>query len=147
MRATTSGSKLPFRGAFLFLKADWMEIVTTVGFPSWSHHDHPRPLCSCSKDSLPNTANLSVAGLLFPENTFGGYCRACDLCEQVVVRNAEHHRLLRLLLIHDRSKRWLREPRLVQRLPAAGPPRTTGLSRAHRCRTFTEVSKIWMLFQ
>ena len=32
------------------------------------------------------------------------YCRACDLCEQVVVVNAEHHRLLRLLLIYDRSK-------------------------------------------
>ena len=44
-----------------------------------------------------------MASLFFPENTFEGYCWACDLSEQVVV-NAEHHRLLRLLLIYNRSK-------------------------------------------
>ena len=120
MRATTIGSKLPFRGALLFLQAEWMEIVTSVGFPSWSHHDHPCPLCSCPKDSLPNTASLSVAGLLFPENTFEVYCRVCDLCEQIVVVDAEHHRLLRLLLIYDRSKGGLKARILSKDCPPLG---------------------------
>ena len=61
MRATTSGSNLPFRGALLFLQADWMEIVTSVGFPSWSHHDHPCPLCLGPKDSLPQGASQHAA--------------------------------------------------------------------------------------
>ena len=45
-RALLAGSEFGYKGACLYLKADWAELASTAGFPAWN--DGCRPCCDCN---------------------------------------------------------------------------------------------------
>ena len=51
-RADRAGTRLPFLGAVVQLRADWAEIAHILSVPQWSSARHPCFLCSADRDSV-----------------------------------------------------------------------------------------------
>ena len=86
VRQKLAGTKLPFKGALVQLRCDWMELAGTLGFPSWSSGSHPCMLCSISKKQLQQhvVQPLPLESFAWPLKGWKGYCDACSTCEQVL---------------------------------------------------------------
>ena len=85
LESSVAGMSLGFKAIVVFVKADWMEHVTTMGFPGWRSHDHPCPLCTCTLGNWHEYAGMSPAGLPWECNKAGQYMLAVERCEKRVV--------------------------------------------------------------
>ena len=103
---------------YFFLQTDWMELATSLAFPSWS--DGIRPCVRCNACGEDMVRCLHATPLHFPHrlNTERDYFDACTRCEVLVELDALDHRLLGNLLYWD--MRSHRGRLLAQDLPRLG---------------------------
>ena len=100
------GSPLGFKAVVLFIKGDWAEFATSMGYFSWKHHKHPCFACACTGGPGGNIMNhdgVSALGLPWPPKLPEHYEEACQNAE-VRVTVSSHDQLQRLLghLEYDR---------------------------------------------
>ena len=102
------GRPLNARGAVLFIKGDWSEYGSTLGFPTWA--DGLRPCFLCNVNLLDLDAKeeptLTTAG--WRENQAGEYSAALDRCEHKFSLTAKtRNELLRAgNFLFDEATRW-----------------------------------------
>lgn len=77
------------RALVLYLKADWAELSTTLGFPSWMDSLRPCPCCNSSQEKLFEMTGLSPIQSPWRENREDDYRNACARCERHVAVNEE----------------------------------------------------------
>ena len=104
-RAAFAGSPLGFYGVILYIKGDWMEFATTLGFPSWKTLGSPCPKCECTVSSMYELRGMSSFTTPWGVTTFAAYLAACDRCEIVVdpLTDATWRRI-RAALVFDRRQ-------------------------------------------
>ena len=89
-----AGVAFGFKVKALFIKLDWMENVSTMGFPSWSTLEDCCVSCACTQANWGATQGLSPISVPWPSKTIETYDRACKRCEvEVVVTGAVFPRL------------------------------------------------------
>jgi hypothetical protein len=105
-RSLRAGKEMTFRFACLYIKADWLELATSFGFPA--HNDGIRPCfkCNCHDGNMHDTAAASAIGLPWRENEHGDYEAACVRCELHVRLEAADHALVCFVLT-DFDKRQM----------------------------------------
>lgn len=118
-RAACAGQPLPVRTCVLYIKADWAEISTTMGFPSWNSSLRPCFYCNASGDSLYKTDGLSAIGLPWRSNLPGEYEEACARCEMHVVLSKPLHEAILNALVWDKRKDGSRGRALRHAIPQA----------------------------
>jgi len=101
-RATWAGRDLGFRAICLFIKADWAEVVHSLGFPSWQDASSPCPFCFCSSAEMYLTRGFSPVSCPCPPKKLDDYLEACERCEVRSTLSAADLRRLRPLLAYER---------------------------------------------
>ena len=85
------GGKLSNRYILLQIKADWAEMASTIGFPSWSCNANPCIMCGAHKGSM-----YCYDGVSLTSDPWGGkpttYDSECSRCEIVVNVTSEYVR-------------------------------------------------------
>ena len=86
VRGARAGGKLPFKGALVQIRCDWMELAHTLGFPSWKSGKHPCMLCKVSHEQMHKALSRkpSLVPFRWPLKGWEDYCSACQDCEQVL---------------------------------------------------------------
>ena len=84
LRAALAGTPLGFLVAVLYVKGDWMEVASSLGFPNWVHLIHPCPLCWSPLADIALLRGFSALTLPWVLKTWLHYCAACDACEIVL---------------------------------------------------------------
>jgi len=87
-RAAKAGHAMPFKGALIYIKGDWSEYASTLGFPTWQ--DGIRPCFKCNAFGPDQFCPFghTAQSLRWPANDSDAYERACQRCEQHVVLDA-----------------------------------------------------------
>ena len=93
-REALAGSPLGFRAILLFTKLDWMEMASTVGFPTWADGMRPCPKCNVFGDGIRRHRGASIASFPFREIQDINYFNACDWCEIICDLMPEARRLI-----------------------------------------------------
>ena len=73
IRASEGGKSYGFRAALLYIKGDWAEYASTLGYPSWASQWYPCPMCDCSLDSAYTLQGVSAVGLPWRTKTYEDY--------------------------------------------------------------------------
>ena len=76
-RASKAGQSFLAKGILLQIRADWAEMVTRLGLPSWHQNQHPCFICNASRATL-------YSKMAQPEwklKTWTDYCSACSNAE------------------------------------------------------------------
>ena len=87
-----AGVALDMVALLLWIKGDWAEHTSTLGFAAWGSHFFPCLWCGCMLDGLFDFLGLSLAG--DPWGPAPNYDQACRACEIRVVLTTEADRLL-----------------------------------------------------
>ena len=58
--AVVPGSQMKYRYVLVSIKADWSELVTSMGLPSWGSQWAPCPVCACSKSTMYKFDSVSM---------------------------------------------------------------------------------------
>jgi hypothetical protein len=103
-RAVLAGQNLGWRAAVVFIKADWAELASTLGFSPWNHSIHPCLFCHTPREGLYTVQGLSPVSFPHPLRTWDDYQQACGRCEiERVVTEAERPLLLGSLVYDKRA--------------------------------------------
>ena len=104
LRAEWSGEPM-FRAILLYVKSDWAELSSTVGFPSWNDGVRPCPCCNASGDRLYDHEGSSATAFPHRENKEGEYAESCARCEIIkdMAREERMEVLQRGDLAYDRK--------------------------------------------
>ena len=98
-----------------------MELITTFGFPFWSTHAAPCPVCFCTHDDWDAIAGISPTTLPWILKTFDDYEEACARCEfWRVLPTPELFIKVRGSLVYDASKSGNRGRVLAVDMPELG---------------------------
>ena len=90
------------KAALVSIKADWGEIVNTLGFVGWGALLHPCYCCCATKDDLDKLGDFSALDEPFAATTQAQYDAACAACETTCYVDSELKRArLKGLLIDD----------------------------------------------
>ena len=104
-RRISKGCALGLRGALLWVKADWAELVTTFGFPSWGDTQRPCPMCNAHKDNLHEFDDILPDSWPWRMNKEEDYDQACRRCEKwVTVDEAQKNDLISIMKYDVRPK-------------------------------------------
>ena len=77
---------MPYRLAFLWEKADWSELCSTFGFPTWASSLHPCKDCHAERSELVALDDTFLeVGLPWARVTQADYDAACVSCEIDIV--------------------------------------------------------------
>ena len=120
-RASMSGAQMVMRCALIFLKGDWAEYASTLGFPSWADNLRPCFGCNISRDDL--TLHEGVGPLQSPwrNNEEGDYNDACQRCERTVALDASAHQsIIDAGLQYDKRRDGSKGRRLLEHVPRLG---------------------------
>ena len=135
IRANFSGERMQFRAAVLFIKGDWMEYCSTLGFPSWNSEANPCFLCHADRNTAYELRGLSALTLPWATKTAHDYSAACAACEITVPLEADSWRIVRAQLKYTYSKtRKLRGRVMQSGFSKLGLQKTTGSSPARMCQ-------------
>ena len=101
---------LAAKAGVIYIKGDWMEYVTTLSFPSWTHNVHPRPMLFCSPDTMCDLMNFALEGAYCDLTTTDHYIEECERREIHVVVDGSGHAKIRNSLEHHTPSgtRWTR---------------------------------------
>ena len=83
---------LPIAGtlAIIFIRSDWMEQATTLGFYSWGSASNPCSTCWGNKRQWCSIEGINIDTLPWPDYTMTDYNEACNKCEhEITIPNAE----------------------------------------------------------
>jgi hypothetical protein len=103
-RQGRGGTRLPARGAVIYVKGDWSEYSHTLGLPLWSDGLRPCFCCAGCGEDLYVAHGCSTNGLRWPLNDSGEYDRACRQCEFRVRVTAENKEFVSDRLRYDKRK-------------------------------------------
>jgi hypothetical protein len=120
-RAELGGAPMSARCACLWIKGDWAEYASTLGFASW--HDNVRPCYACNAyaETMYVAHGNSMAALRWDTNGPDSYDRACSLCEFVVQLTDESKALIIAAgLRYDKRQDGKRGRVLIRDVPALG---------------------------
>lgn len=84
-RASRSGTPFGFRAVCIFLKADWMEFINTLGLMSFQTQNSPCPFCLTDLTRFFELLGYSAVSMPFPWKDLTYYNAACAACERTVV--------------------------------------------------------------
>ncbi len=85
-----AGKAMTFRAILLKIKGDWAEFAHSLGFPSWATNLFPCLFCKCTRDTMYNFLNISMAELPWDEHEPEEYEEACQTCEiEIIIPNKE----------------------------------------------------------
>lgn len=133
-RASVAGEALGFRAAAIFLKGDWSEFCSSLGFPSTADGNAPCPICDANSASLYDMSRLSPLGLGHAEASAQSYDEACNRCEFRCTIRARDVARVRAALHYDRRQRGAKGRALLVDFPHLGL-RETDSSRPTRLPT------------
>ena len=84
-RASRSGTPFGFRAVCIFLKADWMEFINTLGLMSFQTQNSPCPFCLTDLTRFFELLGYSAVSMHLPWKDLAYYNAACAACERTVV--------------------------------------------------------------
>lgn len=119
-RANRGGQPLGVQGCVIFLKGDWAEMTTTMGFPAWSSSMRPCFLCNATPARMYVTEGINPGSLPWRSNASGEYSSACGRCEHWVVLTPDTHAKVARLLFYDKRKEGSRGRALRENVPELG---------------------------
>ena len=119
-RARAAGSPLSARACLIWIKGDWAEYSTTLGFPGWNDSLRPCYGCNCSIESMHRIDSLSLIDSPWRANEDDDYFASCAACELVVSVTREQQAELLRLLHYDRRQAGSRGRALTAAMPALG---------------------------
>jgi hypothetical protein len=93
-----------FRAALIWLKGDWMERVTTFGFPNFNDGLRPCAICNGCGEVLQSVVGLGFDHQPWRPNGIRDYYDACCECEHNKMITQEHHAALVPLLAFDKRQ-------------------------------------------
>ena len=82
-RSLRAGTAIP-KAACLYIKGDWMEFATTLGFPMWMDSLRPCYDCSAFGDNMFETSGTTLETIRWHLNGDEDYFAACERCEHEV---------------------------------------------------------------
>ena len=83
-RARLNGQRMGMRSACIYVKGDWAECASTLGFPSWNDGLRPCFECSAFGAALYVALGNSLVGLRWGDSADDEYFDACERCEHRV---------------------------------------------------------------
>ena len=116
-REAAANTRMPMSAACLFLKGDWSEYCSSVGFPTWQSVTRPCMLCNAFGPSPGSMAGVSLLGVPWHENTEQDYSDACARCEIAVDLTAAAHARIKPLLAYDKRDRGAKGRMLKADIP------------------------------
>jgi hypothetical protein len=77
----TMRARMRHRYILCQLKMDWMEIASSMGFPTWSSANNPCPLCNTKKSGMFDWRDLSLEDSAWGSKptTYDAECRRCEI--------------------------------------------------------------------
>ena len=140
LRASQAGQPLCFKAFVLFIKGDWSEFATTLGFVSWSSALSPCMYCAASREDRFNFANVNVLGSGWPETGGEEYEQACLDAELArVIASAADRDALTAALRYDKRKKGAHGRALIADIPHLGLLRG---DRLDPCPTMPDVGAL-----
>jgi hypothetical protein len=118
VRSSIGGMRMKRRAAILYIKLDWMEIVTSMGFPNWMDSLRPCFQCNCPVERLFAFAGLSQRELPWRQNLVGDYNLACQRSEILVTVDPVFHAQILGILRYDKRKDGAHGRVVVSDIPA-----------------------------
>ena len=105
LRAGNKGARMKHKFALLYLKGDWSEYCSTLGFPLWNSVLDPCIWCETNRDLMYTIQGLSVGQSPFGAKTPATYDAACGRCEiRVRLHTPADLNEVRLALFYDKRK-------------------------------------------
>ena len=92
-RMLNAGSPIPFIACVPWIKGDWAEYASTLGFPSWQDGIRPCFQCPAFGMDMFESCGHTLASLIWPNNTHGDYEAACVRCELNVLIDRRRQRI------------------------------------------------------
>ena len=121
-----AGIPLGFKAFIYWIKSDWMELVTTMGFPSWASVEHCCFQCDASHATWENWAGLNPLATPWGVNDVESYDAACAACEHPRTVTPDEFPKLRGTLFFDRRKQGNRGRALKKGLDLLSGPLLKG---------------------
>ena len=121
VRIARIGSKTAL-GVLIRIKSDWMELVTSFGFPSWGDGFRPCYDCNVAPADLGTATGVSIGAQSFRVNADNDYFDACTTCETRIALTVAQHTLLCQpgLLVYDKRDTGSRGRALTRPVPELG---------------------------
>jgi hypothetical protein len=119
-RARKGGQVMPYKAAVIYLKGDWCEFSTTLGFPSWNDGLRPCYECACCGPEMYCAYGHTIEALSWPLNGDQDYELACRRCEVTVTLNAADREFVCERLKYDKRQAGSRGRALTQSIPHLG---------------------------
>ena len=120
-RAAKACELLPMRTVVVYIKGDWAEYCSTLGFPTWQDGLRPCFCCPAFGADMYVVHGCSVLGLRWPENADDAYEAACARCEfAVLVADAATQTLIAERLRYDKRSHGSRGRCLTENIAPLG---------------------------
>ena len=119
-RAAQGGEPMPCAVCMLRCNGDWMEAVTTLGFPSWKDGTHSCYSCNAVGPMMYELIGAGPLGLPCRCNEEQDYEEACRRCEIDVILSGTSHSLLCSHLKYDKKKDGSQGLALSWDIPSVG---------------------------
>ena len=107
-RQVLANTDLFIRVALMFIKGDWAEYASTMGFPTW--HDSVRPCFGCNAslaNLYPTKIHRAIHDREWRENEDDDYFTACDRCEvELEITDQPMYDQLKRIMRYDKKKEW-----------------------------------------
>ena len=115
-----AGQPFPARAAVVFVKGDWAEYASSLGFPNWNDGFRPCFECvACGPDMYVSRGN-NCEGLRWRRNQDGDYNTGCRRCEVHVPLTHDTRAMIVDLLRFDKRASGSRGLALIRDVPELG---------------------------
>ena len=122
-RASLAGTALGYKALVLYIKGDWLEFSSTLGFLSWSVATAPCMWCDSSVQDLFNFIGISPLGIGGGKRDYDAdeYDAACAAAEiRCTIATREQHRSIVNALRYDKKKKGAAGRALTRPFPDLG---------------------------
>ena len=120
-RGRKAGQALRLKGCVVYIKGDWSEHNTTMGFPSWRDALRPCYECNCFASNMYDFAGCSLVGSPWRVNEAADYNAACERCERRVrIPTPAVQRLVSERLRYDKRSDGPKGRALTRDIPELG---------------------------
>jgi hypothetical protein len=105
----------------IWIKGDWAEYATTLGFPSWTSAVRPCFNCNCSLLDMFKLRGIGPFNFPHRPNEDSDYFEACNRCEvEVIITSAEEHNRMCKILFYDKREQGSKGLALRENFDALG---------------------------
>ena len=119
-RAGLAGTQLSFVGVLLQIRGDWLEMSTSLGFPTWADSRSPCIFCKTDKQGMNCFVGFSPLSSVHELTRPADYKLACDTCELKRSLSQAQWTMVKNSLDYFKARDGPRGRALVADLPALG---------------------------